>query len=197
MPRYFIAVIPPAAYSSRIVAFQKTHPENWLVGEVEPHITVKAPNGLSDDLEWLKPVKRVCGSFYPFTVKISEPESFGKSVLFLKISSPGILELHRKLAGLFDPSPAEILENFELDYYIPHISLAIVANGLSEELIDIVRKEANSQFTLPLEFKANFARITRIDDRGKYCKFEDIPFKRNNSLKNHRLLSRERLPAVE
>ena len=177
MPRYFIAVIPPVAFSSKIVTFQNMHPENWLAGEVEPHITVKAPNGLGDDLEWLESVKMVCRSFCPFDVKIEEPDTFGTYVLFLKIYSPGILELHRKLAGLFDSSSAEILENFELDYYTPHISLSIAGNGLSEELLEMIKKEANSQFTSPLEFKANYARITRIDDGGRYSMFEDILFK--------------------
>ena len=181
MPRYFIAVMPPAAFSSKIVAFQKMHPENRLAVEVEPHITVKAPNGLGDDLEWLKSVKRVCRSFCPFDVEIEGPDTFGTSVLFLKVSSPGILELHRELAGLFVSSPAEIPENFELDYYTPHISLAIAGNGLSGELLEMIKMEADSQFTSPLEFKANYARITKIDDRGKYSKFEDIFFECDHS----------------
>lgn len=180
MPSYYIAIIPPFAYSEKIVEFQKMHPENWLVGKVEPHITVKAGNGLVDDLGWLRAVRRVCKSSYPFNVKVERPDTFGSSVLFLNVSSPGILELHRKLVGLFKPSQAEILENFELDYYTPHISLAIAQYDLSEKLLETIRREADSQFTSPLGFKATFARITMISDRDKYIKFEDIPFKSEN-----------------
>ncbi|MHB1493618.1 MAG: 2'-5' RNA ligase family protein [Thermoplasmataceae archaeon] len=80
---------------------------------------------MGGDLAWFKSVKKVCRSFCPFDVEIEVPDTFRTSVLFPKISSPKTLDLHRELAGLFDSSPAEILENFELDYYKPHISLAI------------------------------------------------------------------------
>ncbi len=99
--RYFIAVIPPVAYSNKIEAFQKMHPENWFAGEVKPHITVKAPNGLIGGLGWLKSVRKVCKLIYPFNVTVNGPDSFGISVLFLKISSPGVFDLRRKLAGFF------------------------------------------------------------------------------------------------
>jgi hypothetical protein len=51
--QYFVGVVPPEEYLKRVVAFQKRWTTNRLPEVVEPHMTVKAQDGLTEDMNWL------------------------------------------------------------------------------------------------------------------------------------------------
>ena len=173
--KFFIDLVPPVQFSEKVTVFQKRHKENKLPAIVEPHITLKMQDKLTEDLEWLPSVRETIASFYPFKVRISGPDTFGKSVLYLRIESEMILQLHKALVKLFNPSKEEIKENFELDYFTPHLTLAIVDETLTEELLDQLRLEAEDKFTESFEFNAMFVRVSRENPDGSYSPYEDIP----------------------
>ena len=174
--KFFAAIVPPVQFSMMVSDFQKRYPENRQPGIVEPHITVKTPDGLTDDLSWLVPLREECRKVQPFEVSILQPETFDTSVLYLGIESGKITDLHRSLVECVKPTPAEIRENFELERYEPHLTLAISDDLMTPDLLEKIKKEAESEFTGVFRFNAMFARIFRENPDGSYIQYEDIPF---------------------
>ena len=176
---FFIGVVPPEDYKEQILVFRnkwaKAFRDRWdnngFRDPVEPHITVKLSNGLTEDMNWLEKVRETCSSFPIFQLTLSDPGTFGTSVTFLSVESKEIYNLHNNLVDSVSP-PAELIDrNIELDNFIPHLTLGQTKWGMNEaEIIEM--KLAAREALLPLpSFDVTFVRVFDIK---KNAPFEDI-----------------------
>lgn len=177
--QFFIGIVPPEDYKEQISVFRnkwaKTFRNRWdnngFRDPVEPHITVKAKYGLTEDMNWLEKVRETCSSFPIFQLTLSEPATFGTAVTFLSVESKEIYNLHKNLVDAVSPPPELIERNIELDNFIPHLSLGQTKWGMSEaEIIEmkLAAREALSPFP---SFDVTFVRVFDIK---KNAPFEDI-----------------------
>jgi 2'-5' RNA ligase len=172
--RYAIVVTPPEAYQRRIVTWR-----NRWVGErerrvVEPHLTVKAQGGLTDDRAWLKGVRAVCAAFPAFVVTLTEPAMFGAHVVYLGAESLEIVSLHRRLVESVAPAPDLIKQYFELDHYTPHLTLGQSEWGLTLGELTEMHAEAASALSPFPTFTITAVRIYRETTPDRYETLEDV-----------------------
>lgn len=166
--RFFIGIVPPDSYRARIVSFR----QRWGAPRTEPHITVKAPAGLTDDLAWLDRVEEGCRVFPCFPVSLGHPEMFGQDVVFLKVASPEIRALHSRLVEAAGAVPGP----FELQEYVPHLTLGERGHGLSAADLQEIGRMAAAELHPYRSFAVNFVRVySRGDGNSEYRKFADIP----------------------
>jgi 2'-5' RNA ligase len=138
---YFIGIVPPDEYMKLIEEFQC----KWMnfIG-VEPHITLKAQGGLTPDIAWINKVEKVCEHFNPFQISLGKPMYFGDNILFLSATSNELYLLHQEIVREISPSDDLIKKYFELDDFVPHLTLGKEQYGLfKQELIDM-EKSAKS-----------------------------------------------------
>lgn len=117
--QYLIGIVPPVELTDNIIHFRN----HWCYEATEPHITIKAPGGLSENCTWLDDVRGVIGNYYAFDIKIGEVGKFGESVVYFKVISDTIDELHRNLVSVISPSTEDIKRDFELNNFIPHLTI--------------------------------------------------------------------------
>ena len=125
MTSYYIAIQPPIDDTTRIAAVMRQ------LGDPSPlpHITVKAPNGLTPSLEWLPKVRDAAARFARFNITIAEPGTFGNRVLYLAVHSIELVELHQRILEVVAPT-AELVARFGEDRpYTPHLTLAVAHNA--------------------------------------------------------------------
>jgi 2'-5' RNA ligase len=142
--QYFIGIVPPEDYLQRVVTFQKRWTTNRLPEIVEPHITIKAQDGLTEDINWLPKFKEICTSFPQFELSLAAPSSFGQAVVYLGVESNPIFELHRLLVHAVSPSAEEIEKNRELDHYVPHLTLGQTFWGMTPSELTHMKSDASS-----------------------------------------------------
>jgi 2'-5' RNA ligase len=166
--RFFIGVVPPDSYRARIMAFR----QRWGAVRTDPHITVKAPGGLTADLAWLPRVEAACRLIPRFSVALGYPEMFGEDVVFLPAASSELRLLHRRLVEAVGAVPGP----FELQGYHPHLTLGERDHGLSgADLQEIGRMAAAELHPYP-SFQVTFVRIySREDGDSAYWKLTDFP----------------------
>lgn len=165
----FIVIVPPQEYADRIAAFQR----RFQCGDplVGPHITVKAQCGLTQDLDWLPNVEKVCRSFPRFEMALGQPEMFFTNVLYLSINSPKIFDLHRQLVEAVGPTPEQIESYFELEAYVPHLTLGMLRPDLEE-----IRQSAEAELPAFAAFPVEFIRIyAQQETDGAFAILRDIP----------------------
>lgn len=169
---YFIGVVPPEDYRHKLQAIKKA-------GQSEPHITVKAQGGLTDDLGWLNAVQKVCDGFSPFEVKLGEPRYFGEHVLYLSVESVGVHELHRQLVEAVGTTPEQQQRFFELERYSPHLTLGQRSYGYSWEELEKIRMTVNETLQPFPTFEVTFVRVYRKEAPGApYLKWIDLPLEK-------------------
>lgn len=177
---YFIGIVPPDGYSQRVQAFQK----KWMdrLG-VEPHITLKAQGGLTEDKSWLKRVQDVSAQFEPFIVSLGSPRYFGGTILYLRVDSDPIYRLHQDIVETVGSTAEQVKQYFELDQYVPHLTLAKVAyggnvsSGLTQEQLNEMEKAAEFELTPYPTFTVEFIRVYELRE-GSYVPLIDLPLKR-------------------
>lgn len=170
---YFIGIVPPKEYMDRIEHLQR----KWMkhLG-VEPHITLKAQGGLTLDKKWIDKVKKVCENFEPFQMSLDKPMYFGDFILYLSVNSNNLLDIHQKIVQEISPSDDEIKKYFELDDFVPHLTLGKVQNGLSIQELRDMEKLAEKELTPYPNFEVNFIRIYELSiEKQRYDKYLDIP----------------------
>ncbi|AJD90249.1 2'-5' RNA ligase [Jeotgalibacillus malaysiensis] len=175
---YLIGIVPPVDYLKRIKHFQN----KWArQSSIEPHITVKAQGGLTPDLQWLEQVKQVCKEAKPFQVDLGKPDEFGDHSLHLSVNSDGLVQLHQRLVHEISPSDDLIKQYFELDAFVPHLTLGKMQNcvellnGQNEQKLQQLKKIADEELTPYPVFNVNFIRIYELNFETYRCeKFEDI-----------------------
>jgi 2'-5' RNA ligase len=176
---YFIGIVPPEEYLKRIEQFQS----RWInkLG-VEPHITLKAQGGLTPDKKWIDNVQRVCEDFKPFQVSIDKPKYFGDNILYLSINTNNLHDLHQKIVQEISPSEDLIKQYFELDAFVPHLTLGKeqyggnISTGLSKKEVKDMEQLANKELTPYPDFEVNFIRVYELNtEKQRYEKYLDIP----------------------
>ncbi|SOC41587.1 2'-5' RNA ligase family protein [Ureibacillus acetophenoni] len=178
--QYFIGIVPSDEYKQKVTAFQQKWKNHWITDVVEPHITVKAQGGLTPDKEWIRKVKKVCNQFSPFNISVSKPMFFGEDILYLSVNSKELYELHNKIVEKILPSDDLIKKYFELDDYIPHMTLGKTYFGLSKQDLNDMAKLAEEELTPYPTFEVNFIRIYQEVEPLKYVKLLDIPLSNVN-----------------
>jgi 2'-5' RNA ligase len=159
--RYFLGIEPPASLADSVHQFQRERAAEALA----PHITVKAPCGLSSDAAWLPTVKKVCQHFAAFQVQIDGIGSFGNSVLFLRVLSPGLINLHNYLIDELGTSSADQNACYEGNQYSPHLTLLQTrTDTFTQEVKDVAAR----RFGASVIFDANFLTIYRKDSNDEY-----------------------------
>lgn len=151
---FFVGIPPPLIFSDKVVAFQKTITGNTMPELVEPHITIKAQGGLDDELKWVGNVKEVCRNTHPFEISILDPATFDDNVLYLRVDSEVIIQLHKDIVLKIHPSKEDLEGFFELDQFVPHLTLGISNDTLTTEIIREMRKKAHDVFSTPYKFMA-------------------------------------------
>ncbi|TCZ80052.1 2'-5' RNA ligase family protein [Paenibacillus albiflavus] len=172
--QYFIGIVPPDEYKEQIASFRNRWDSNRLRDVVEPHITVKAQGGLTKDMRWLKKVREVCSSVQGFQLTLTEPATFGTTVIFLGVQSKGIYDLHKRLVDAVSPSPEVIKHYFELDNFHPHLTLGQTHWGMKESEIEEMSFTSRNALAPFPTFHVTYVRVYKEIEQNKYVPFEDI-----------------------
>ncbi|MGP4075798.1 2'-5' RNA ligase family protein [Halobacillus sp. K22] len=169
---YFIGIVPPDSYKERIEHFQKKWMNHTIV---EPHITLKAQGGLSPDKYWVERIAKVCESVSAFSVQLADPSYFGDHILYLRVHSDHLFNLHERIVHEISPSDEQIRKYFELDDFVPHVTLAKEQFGLSKRELLEMEKAAAIELSPYPQFEVTFIRIyERKTHADRYEKLEDI-----------------------
>jgi 2'-5' RNA ligase len=175
---YFIGIVPPEDFLERIEHFQS----RWInkLG-VEPHITLKAQGGLTPDKKWIDKVQKVCENSKPFQVSLDKPKFFGDNILYLSVNSKNLHELHQKIVQEISPSEDLIKQYFELDAFVPHLTLGKeqyggnISTGLSKKELKEMERLADKELTPYPDFEVNFIRVYELNiEKQRYVKYLDI-----------------------
>lgn len=173
--QYFIGIVPTEEYIGKVKDFRERWKNNAISDVVEPHITLKSQGGLTSDEKWLGKVEQVCFNTKPFDIKLEKTMFFGKDILYLSASSKPLSTLHNNIVSAVKPSNKLIEKYFELDNFIPHMTLGKTAYGLSkQELRDMARMAEKEIGPYPT-INVNFVRVYQEIEPNKYVKLEDIP----------------------
>ena len=180
--KYFIGIVPPQEYLKRIVNFQS----RWIstLG-VEPHITLKAQGGLTADKEWIKKVIDVCDSFQPFQLKLGAPKYFGNTILYLSVHSNHLHELHNRIVKAISPSEELVHKYFELNDFVPHLTLGkeqygsgISSGSITKIELKEMEKLTEKELTPYPTFEVNSIRVYELNaEKKRYDKYMDIYLK--------------------
>jgi 2'-5' RNA ligase len=175
---YFIGIVPPGNYVERIEQFQR----KWMSRSgVEPHITLKAQGGLTPDRKWIDKVQMACGNITPFQLSLGKPKYFGDNILYLSVNSNELHLLHQKIVKEISPSDELINKYFELDDFVPHLTLGKeqyggnISTGLSKEDLKAMEELADKELTPYPAFEVNFIRVYELNvEKQRYDTFLDI-----------------------
>ena len=178
--KFFIGILPPLATKERIINFQKTFPSNKVPYFNEPHITLKAPTGLTEDKSWLAKVTALTGEYPRFEINLKDVDSFDNRVLFLNpVFSENLISLHMKLVDLLCPDIETNNKFYEGAVYHPHITLGETTwGGMTELELDLMRKKAEEEFqTIPPFLVTSLRLYKKEEGEEVYSKLLDIPLK--------------------
>jgi 2'-5' RNA ligase len=131
-----------------------------------PHITVKAPGGLTPDLTWLAGVEDVARHSQPFLVSFGPPGTFGVHVLYLSVHAEQLNRLHDQLVQSVALTSSDVGNSIEGGEYVPHITLARFDAGEDDRLRSA---QSLASGLPPLEpCVAREIVVFRKDDDGPY-----------------------------
>jgi 2'-5' RNA ligase len=169
----------PRGFLQQAVVFQKRWTTNGLPEIVEPHITVKAQSGLTEDMNWLNKFKEIFLWFPQFKLSLTAPvSSTHNEVVWLGVDSNHICELHRHLVHAVSPSAEQIAKSRELDRYAPHLTLGQTLWGMTRSELTDMKSEAASVLAPYPTFTVSQVRIYQEIEPNKYVPLEDISLKR-------------------
>ncbi len=178
--KFFIGIVSPPVTQDRIFDFQKSFPSNKVPFFNEPHITLKAPSGLTEDKSWLAKVEALVGDYPGFQIKLEGLDGFDDKVLFLNpVFSQELIDLHLKLFNLLCPGIENDNKFFEGSLYHPHLTLGETTwGGMATEELKEMKKMAESAFVGITAFQVDFVRVFQKDNNEEpYHKLLDIPLK--------------------
>ncbi|WP_211655377.1 2'-5' RNA ligase family protein [Planococcus alpniumensis] len=172
--QYFIGISPPADYTNQLSQFRKQWPDNRIDKIVEPHITLKAQGGLTPDESWLENVRKACEKTNRFEATVGGTAFFGEEILYLQVESQGLKKLHERLVAVVEPTDEMIAQYFELDQFVPHLTLAKTSYGLSVQQLKAMAQHASEELDT-CRFEVDFIRVYQESGTGVYRKHTDIP----------------------
>jgi 2'-5' RNA ligase len=166
---YFIGIVPPKEYLERIEQFQG----KWFYRlGVEPHITIKAQGGLTPDKNWIENVQNVCSHYSSFQLTLNEPQYLGENILYLSVQSDEIHRLHQMLVQKIAPSDDLIKQYFELNDFVPHLTLGHLP---SQSELKHMETCAKTELIPYPTFDVTFIRIYQSNyEKQIYEKYLDI-----------------------
>lgn len=140
--KFFIGITPPPAIKERIFSFQKSFPTNKLPEILEPHITVKTKNGLTEDCSWLDTARSIIEDHPKFEVTFNGVGTFGDGVVvLLPHASKELTALHETLFCAIKPDESDRTKKyFEGDNFEAHFTLGMNSWGMTKEDL-VVMKE--------------------------------------------------------
>ncbi|MCA1057687.1 2'-5' RNA ligase family protein [Rossellomorea aquimaris] len=171
--KFFIGIIPPEEYKDRISAFRNRWKNNRIDQIVEPHITLKAQGGLTENLKWISRIKEVCSETEPFRIELNKAMFFGEEILYLSALSEDLHKLHEKIVNSVEPSKV-IEKYFELDHFVPHLTLGKTTYGLTKQDLKDMAAVVETEIGPYPVLDVNFIRIYREMEQNKYVKFDDL-----------------------
>lgn len=125
MTTVFLGVRPPAGPRRRLARAMA----ELGVADPLPHVTLRAPPGLSPDLAWLGGVRELIEGFPRFEVALDGADTFGDRVLYLHVVSEGAWLLHQLLLEALGPSPDD--DGHHGRAFVAHLTLARARGGRS------------------------------------------------------------------
>ncbi|WP_404451799.1 2'-5' RNA ligase family protein [Virgibacillus necropolis] len=173
--QFFIGIVPPDEYKMKLIDFQYKWRGNRITDVVEPHITLKAQGGLTTDEKWQSKVKGVCDNFPSFQLTLDKPMFFGDDILYLSATSNELYKLHKSIVREISPSNDLIKKYFELDDFVPHMTLGKTNYGLSKKELREMEKLAEKELSPFPTFEVRFLRVYQEIETNKYIKYIDIP----------------------
>lgn len=183
--QYFIGIVPNEEYKMKVIGFRNKWKNNSIGEVVEPHITLKAQGGLTPDEKWISKVEEVCNQTRPFKITIDKPMFFGDQILYLNVLSKELHSLHKNIVREVAPSNDLIRKYFELENYVPHMTLAKTSYGLTKQELNNMAKLAEKELMPYPVFNVNFIRVYKESSPNKYIRHIDIPLdKRNEDIFN-------------
>lgn len=175
--QFFIGIVPTDEFKLKLIDFQCKWKNNRIIDAVEPHITLKAQGGLTPDEKWLSKVKAVCHNFQSFQITLDKPMFFGEDIIYLSATSNELFNLHKSIVGEVSPSNDLIKQYFELDDFVPHMTLGKTNYGLSKKELRDMRNLAEKELSPFPTFEVRFVRVYQEIEPNKYIKYLDIPLK--------------------
>lgn len=173
--QFFIGIVPSDEYKMKLIDFQNKWKNNRITDVVEPHITLKAQGGLTPDEIWLSKVKGVCYNFNSFQITFDKPMFFGDDILYLSATSNELHKLHKRIVREISPTDEIIKKYFELDDFLPHMTLEKTNYGLSKKDLRDMGELAEKELIPFPTFEVRFVRVYQEIEPNKYIKYLDIP----------------------
>lgn len=152
--RRFLGLTPPPDYSARVEVFRQSIRHRITA----PHVTVKAPNGLTPDLVWLPAVREACASTQPFTVRVEGVRSFGRRVIYLAVHGEGVRDLHVSLLDAV--APAQRSQHEGRGAFTPHVTVVLAWEELGVTF-DEALERARAELTEGVTFTARAVDVYR------------------------------------
>lgn len=150
--RRFLGLVPPEDFAARVTAWQRALGHHITA----PHVTVKAPSGLADDLAWLPAAQNVCAAFPAFEVELSGVQTFDHRVIYLAVAGERVVDLHAALLQAVSPAVRAVHEG--RGAFTPHLTLVLAWEPLAVGF-DEAWGAACATFTRPFSFTAEFVRL--------------------------------------
>lgn len=168
--RFFVAITPPEEMSAELAKLMGDLGDPWPV----PHVTVKAPPGLTADGWWLDHVRAVASRTAPFEVLIGGLRTFGHRVVYLAVSATPLEEVHRRLIELIPETSAERQGREEPQTYVPHLTLAVARSSRPLPPLEEVRARLGP---LPPFFAHELVVYRREDPSRGYEPWHRLAFR--------------------
>lgn len=112
---------------------------------------------------------------------LDKPKYFGDNILYLSVISNNLHKLHQEIIGEISPSEEQIKQYFELDAFVPHLTLGKIQydGGISDDLskIEFIEMEnlAEKELAPYPDFEVNFIRVYKRNiEKQRYEKYLDI-----------------------
>lgn len=151
-PRYFIGIALPSELSQQLFLLKWRLHNNTprSLKPLVPHITLLHPSSLDavDRDFFLEQAKNAAQSHLPLEITLETIDHFANEVLYLRVASPGIIELQHALTTLL---PEEAQASYRERPYIPHSTLLQVKRPDSIT-IDQFESEVKAVVSLPMTF---------------------------------------------
>ena len=169
--------MPLDEYKKKLIDYQHKWKNNRITDVVEPHITLKAQGGLTPDEKWLSKVKEVCTNFNSFQITLGKPMFFGEDILYLSATSNELCKLHKSIVREISLSNDLIKKYFELDDFVPHMTLGKTNYGLSKKELKEMGELAGKELSPFPTFEVRVVRVYQEIEPNVYRKYVDIPLK--------------------
>ncbi|HOW22316.1 MAG TPA: 2'-5' RNA ligase family protein [Sedimentibacter sp.] len=162
--KYFIGVSIPKNYKNKIELLRA----EFRFFTTEPHITLVPPPALPDEDDFIKNVIDACKNVEPFEIRLKGLDQFGDRVLYVKVDSPGLIDLHNKIYEILGLQE-------EKRGYTPHLTLVKQRPGRPVD-IDAVKKRAETKLIPAINYTLNSVTVYyQPKEHSIYVPYMEIP----------------------